>query len=141
MIYRCKHFNLVELVGPQIFKDRGEKAWNLLNPLMLEMLDLYREDFGPIIINDWYHGGTYKESGLRDFSTSTGSTYSMHKYGCAFDCKPKQITNRQMYERVLANPDRYKHVNRVENIQFTPTWFHSDGANTEPGKRILVVNP
>ena len=139
MIYRCKHFIIQELVGPETFKARGDQAWSLLDPGMLMTLDAYRNKFGSIVINNWHAGGSFKESGLRDFTTATGAQWSMHKFGRAFDSKPQKVTVKEMYDYVLAHPDEFPYVNRVENIAATPTWFHSDSGNSPT--RIVVVNP
>lgn len=138
--YRCKHFVIQELVGPQVFKDRGEQAWQLLRPDACMSLDALREKFGPITVNNWHIGGAFKESGLRDFSTSTGASYSMHKFGGAFDSKPKSCAPKDIYDYVLAHSEEFPLIRRVENIAATPTWFHCDVANTGQQK-ILVVNP
>lgn len=139
MIYRPRHFRLVELVDPAIIAWRGEQAWNLLSPLALMSLDALREKFGPIIVNGHYNGKDFTESGLRRADTGTGSKFSMHKFGGAFDCKPRACTVKDIYDYVLAHPDEFPHINRVENIAATPTWFHFDVANVQT--RILVVNP
>lgn len=139
MIYRCKYFIVQELVPPELYAERGERSWELLDSGLLITLDAYRERFGAIVVNDWHSGGTFKESGLRLPTTATGARFSMHKFGGAADCKPKNVPVRHMYDYVLAHPDEFPHINRVENIAATPTWFHSDTGNS--ATRIVVVNP
>ena len=39
-MYNCKYFAIHELIPPQVYRDRGEKAWELLDPDMLRTLDL-----------------------------------------------------------------------------------------------------
>lgn len=138
-MFRPRHFALKELVDPRILADRGERAWDLLRPDALMMLDALRDKFGAIVVNGVFGGKTFTESGLRLPDTATGAKWSLHKYGGAFDCKPKSCTVRDIYTHVLANPDEFPHINRVENIAATPTWFHFDVANTDG--RIKVVDP
>jgi hypothetical protein len=129
----------VELADPSIIAERGEQTWNLLNPLALMSLDALREKFGPIVVNGLHNGHNYTESGLRRSDTATGSKWSIHKFGGAFDCKPRACTVKDVYDYVLAHPDEFPHINRVENIAATPTWYHFDVANA--ASRIQVVNP
>lgn len=140
MIYRPKHFALHELVGPAVFAERGERAWELLRPGALMALDALREKFGPITVNNWKSGGQYKESGLRDFGTSTGAKYSMHKYGGAFDCKFKDYTPKEVAAYILAHPQEFPTLTCIENPDSTPTWLHIDDRNHGQAG-IWVVNP
>lgn len=137
MTYRPVYFKLYELVDPLILQERGERAWELLHPGMLQALDGLREKFGPLLIND---GRTFKESGLRRWDTTTGAKYSMHKFGCALDLKPHACQPKDIYDYLLAHPDEFPAIKAVENIAATPTWVHVDGRNGDwPG--IQVVNP
>ena len=138
--YRCRHFKLQELVEPTIYRERGERAWELLRPEALMTLDAMRDKFGPLEVNNWYNGGERDEAGLRRFGTGTGAEFSMHKYGGAFDPKPKAVTVREMYDYVLAHPDEFPHIRAVENIAATPTWMHFDVRNHNRPS-IWVVNP
>ncbi len=126
MIYRPKFFILQELVPPSLFDLLGEQAWELFDQNALIALDKLREHFGAIVVNDWHKGGPYKESGLRETNTKTGAPRSAHKVGKAFDCKPKKWTVSDMYNYVVDNPREFPEIRRVENIRFTPTWFHFD---------------
>ncbi len=140
MSYRPLHLKLQELVDPGIYGARGERAWELLQPSALRTLDLLRDKFGPITVNNWHNGGAHKESGLRRFDTTTGAVWSMHRYGGAFDCKFQKTTARQVYDYVLAHPDEFPELTTVENIDATPTWFHFDVRNHDKAG-IWVVNP
>lgn len=140
MIYRPKHFVVQELVGPEMFAARGARAFELLRGEALATLDGLREKFGPVLVNNWHAGGTYKESGLRDFASTTGAKYSMHRYGGAFDCKFNGVKIRDAYEYVLAHPEEFPHLTTVENIKATPAWLHFDVRNHDRGG-IWVVDP
>lgn len=140
MKYRPKDFEIRELVAPEIYEARGERAWELLNPLSLMSVQSLRDELGPIVINTWHVGGSFKESGLRLPGSETGAKFSMHKYGGAFDCKFKNCTAREAYEYVLANPQAFPHITTVEDIEFTPTWLHIDGRNHNRNG-IWIVKP
>ena len=138
--YRCKFFGIKELVPPTIYAARGEAAWELLRPDALRTLDLLREKFGICTVNNWAAGGTYKESGLREFSTSTGAKYSQHKFGGAFDCKFKSATPAEVAAYVLKHQGEFPELTTIEDVKDTPTWFHFDVRN-HAGIYILTVKP
>lgn len=140
MKYRPKDFEIRELVAPEIYEARGERAWELLNPLSLMTLQTLRDELGPIIVNNWHNGGPYKESGLRLFSTGTGAVYSVHKYGGANDCKFLRCTPQEAYKFVLDNQQAFPYLTTLENIEFTPTWMHYDTRNHNRNG-IWIVNP
>lgn len=142
MSYRPEHFGIRELVPPDVYRDRGETAWQLLDDRALEMLDALRERFGPITVNTWAWGGGYTESGLRRAQTSTGAEFSQHKFGRAFDCKFDDVTPQKVSEYIQANPEKFPYITTLENTDFTQgtyrDWLHFDCRN---GERIRVVDP
>lgn len=50
LMYRYKHFSIHKLVPPDVFNERQEKAWELLDERLLITLDRLRERYGPIIL-------------------------------------------------------------------------------------------
>ena len=138
--YRPKHFALVELVGPEIFKERGDRCWELLQVPALLTLDAMRKRFGPIIVNDWFHGGNYSESGLRRFDSKTGAEYTMHKTGGADDCKFKLVSPIEAFNYILAHPSEFPYLTTMEDAKQTVTWLHFDVRN-HSREGIWVVNP
>lgn len=148
-MYRPKHFTLAELVDPEIYKARGERAWELLRPEALVTLDTLREKFGPMIVNNWHWGGTawlpdpdkiYRESGLRRFDSETGAVWSLHRYGAASDCKFKLVTPQEAHAYILSHPGEFPQLTTLEAIAATPTWLHFDCRNHNK-VGIWVVNP
>ncbi len=129
MGYRPKHFILQELVGPAIYKARGERAWELLQVPLLVTLDQLREKFGSTTVNNWHAGGAYSESGLRDFDTATGAKWSMHKFGGAADCKFKGVTPAEVGAYILAHQDEFPQLTTIEDPRDTPSWTHVDCRN------------
>lgn len=126
LTYIPEHFLIEELVDPQTFKDRGQKAFELLDPYMLWTIDRMREEFGSITINTWKWGGKYKYSGYRPKNCTEGGYYSQHRLGRAFDLKFKNYTPDEIraYINVINNNDIFRYINAVENK--TPTWVHID---------------
>lgn len=141
MNYRPPNFKLEELVDPRIHKRLGDKAWDLLNENALRSLQALREKFGPIIVNNWHAGGQYSESGLREQGTKTGAPKSAHKRGEAFDCKPRNVSVREMYDYILAHPSEFPLIRRLESIEATRgLWLHFDVVE-HPGAGIRVFKP
>ena len=85
-MYKCKYFDIKELVPEHVYEDRGEKAWELLDNRMLMTLDRLREIYGPITVNDWSWGGENQWRGLRTPESPVGTIYSQHRFGRACDC-------------------------------------------------------
>ena len=140
MIYRPRYFGLEELVAPEIFKARGERAWELLDVYALVTLDQLRERFGKMTVNDWHWGGKFKYSGMRPFVGGVGAEYSMHRFGRAFDIKPKETTPQEIHASILADQAAFPHLRVLEAIKATPTWIHFDTRN-HTRATIWVVNP
>lgn len=138
--YRCRHFDIRELIPPEIYDARRDGAWELLDPGALMTLDALHDQFGGVVINDWHWGGNFKESGLRAFGTSTGAKWSQHKYGRAFDCKFKSAEVSHVHEYILLHPAQFPYVTTLEALASTPTWLHFDTRNN-PSGRIRIVTP
>jgi hypothetical protein len=139
VVYRCKHFEIYELVTPDIFSARGDAAWELLDPRLLITVDAVRERFGRTIINNWKSGGQYHESGLRVFGTSTGAKLSQHFFGRAADCK-LDIAPADACAYILSHRDEFPYLTTMENTTATPTWLHVDVRNNATPD-IRIVNP
>lgn len=140
MMYRPTSFIIQELVAPEIYQARGDRAWETLNPLTLMALQSVRDKFGPITINNWHAGGAFKESGARSFGTSTGAAYSMHRYGGAYDCKSDSVTPAEMCAYIIKNRGEFPYITAMENPVATPTWLHIDSRNhSKPD--VWIVNP
>lgn len=140
-MYKTKHFELRELVHPAIYRDRGERAWELLREDFLRCTDALREKFGPMILNTWHSDTLVKAYGLRDsaclrpFDDPDGARYSMHKFGGAGDALFLNITAEEARKYVLSHPDEFPFINAIES---GVRWFHYDGRNC---KRITVFKP
>jgi hypothetical protein len=138
--YRPKHFDLRELVSPDVYMSRGEAAWELLEPRLLVAGDALREKFGPCTVNNWHLGGNYSQSGFRDPVTGVGARLSQHKRGAALDCKFANAKPRVVFDYVLAHPDEFPEITVLEDVKATPTWLHVD-VRAASWEGIRVIRP
>lgn len=136
-MYKCKYFNIKELVSPGTYNARGEKAWQLLDDRLLWTLDELRKKYGPMTINDWSWGGQREWSGLRTPDSPYYSQYSQHSYGRASDIIFKNISAEEVRQHILANSEdpTYKYINAME---LGVSWCHLDIRNCD---RILAFYP
>lgn len=140
MVYRCKFFSIQELVHPNIHAKWGDRAWEFLDPRVLQSADQLREYFGPITINDWHVGGEHVDSGLREFLSTTGAAFSQHKFGRALDLKFKNTTPIGVASVITAQPSRFPFITTLEDVSKTITWLHIDVRNHDK-QGIWIVNP
>lgn len=135
---RPDNFVIQELVTPDIFRARGDLAWQLLDQRALVALQSLRRKFGPITVNNWHSGGSYEYSGLRPFDCSVGAHYSQHKYGRAFDCKFHDVEVEEARLYVLDNDYLFPTINAIE---IGVSWFHFDVRNLDYAHRIFTFKP
>ena len=141
MIYKLRHFDVRELVPPEIWESRRERSIELLDIEALITLDQLRDQFGACTVNDWsFPSGQYKYSGYRPFDCTVGARLSQHRFGRADDCKFGDFTPKQVFDYVMEHQDQFPHITVIENVEATPTWFHFDTRNHDR-QGIWVVNP
>ena len=126
-MYKCKHFEIHELVPPHIYEKRGEKAWELLDERALITLDALRDRFGVATVNNYKFGGTRLWSGLRTPDSPYYSETSQHSLGKAFDVVFKYVQAEEVREFILNNRDLFPHVTGLE---LDVSWLHFDVRNT-----------
>ncbi len=136
-MYQTEHFTITELVSPDVYEARGDKAWSLLDDRALETLDQLRDKFGPITVNNWQWNGPRQWSGLRTPDSPYYSKYSQHSFGRAFDCIFSDKAADGPREYVLAHQDEFPHI---RGLELGVTWFHFDVGN-RPGIDISTFNP
>lgn len=127
MMYICKHFALHELVPPHVYKERGQKGWELLDDRALRTLDALRDRFGVITINNYEWGGERKWSGLRTPESPYYSPYSQHTFGRAFDCVFHEITAEEVRQTILKDKNAFPEITAIE---LDVSWLHCDFRNT-----------
>ena len=134
-MYKCQYFAIHELVPPQVFKDRGEAGWDLLDDRLLMTLDWLRERYGPMIVNNWHLGEEREWSGLRTPDSPYYRRDSQHTFGRAADCLLTRTTAEKVREDILANPNDPE-FRLITSIEEDTSWLHFDTRNCERIKRF-----
>ena len=127
---RCRHFKIWELVPQNYYEGYSEyKLWWLFDDRALLTLDMLRDQYGEMIINNWRSGGQYQYRGFRPANSTTGSEFSQHKYGRAFDIKfldiPVGVVQQDCIDKKY---DCFKYITAIE---LNTSWLHFDCRNYE----------
>lgn len=130
MTYKCEHFKIHELVPPQVYQDRGEKAWELFDERILMAIDDLRDSYGSITINNYMYGGDREWSGLRTPDSPWYSPYSQHTFGRAVDCLFKDADVEEVRKAILAD-DQIPYLPDITAVELDTSWLHIDCRNTE----------
>jgi len=136
-MYKCKYFKIQELVPPDVYKDRGDKAWELLDDRLLRTLDMLRNRYGPITVNNWSTDGNRQWSGLRTPGSPFYSPYSQHSFGRAADCLFKNHPAGFVRQEILYSPHEPP-FELIGSIELGVTWLHFDVRNCD---RIKTFRP
>jgi len=153
MIYRCKYFDILELIPPDLWehhKHEPHKLWLLFDVRALITLDRLRKVYGPLVINDWHRGGALTLRGWRPANTSTGAVFSQHKFGRAFDLTPSSKSEatvdmirediRQDAALLRQNPTVLNTIAEyITCIEMGVPWIHFDTRNWLGP--LLEINP
>ena len=132
-MYKCKYFEIHELVSPELFEALGEeKCWELIPDIAKLQLDQIRDEYHSmygtgLIINNYGWGGDYKYSGVRPMDCEIGAKNSRHKQWIAFDLKPGDMNDFESFERLHGFIKTMAHnwnISRIENFEHTPSWCH-----------------
>jgi hypothetical protein len=122
-----KNFTVQELVPPEVYTERGDAVAQLMDVRIINVAQWLRDKLGkPITINNWNTGGQYKESGLRNFETSTGAKWSQHKYGRALDLKITDMQAEDVRKFIRLNWATLKTMGLTTIEKDTPSWVHID---------------
>ena len=136
MFHRPSYFKIEELVYPDLLCKLGvELTWRLIDPYMLVTLDMLREMWGRIRINDWDNNVFFR--GLRPYDCEVGAEYSMHKFGKGFDLTFLDSDNESVRQDILANKYKreYKYITAIE---IKVPHVHIDNRNYSG---LLIINP
>lgn len=139
MTYKCRHFEIYELVDIATYKNEREKAWRFIPRYVKKGLDDFweflEEKLGKkpvVIINDYEWGGGYNWSGLRfgpafdkENKDNPGkyASRSFHKLGQAFDCKIKDHTAEEIRKLILDNENDYR-LQDISRLERDVSWVH-----------------
>ncbi len=138
-MYTCKHFIVQELVDKFTYEKFGELSWQFFDPHSLIMIDGIRDYFNsPVYINNWDMGGENQYRGLRASYVNIGATFSLHKFGKAFDMTVKGLDADYVRKCIMDNKDDGRLVN-INRLEGDVTWLHADTANIP--ERIMLWHP
>lgn len=149
------NFFLDELVPPELYLQFGHKARWFIRKEVVDTLQLMRDRFGPVIVNNWSDSGRltpqeflalpeqkkkrkFTESGLRLFDTPTGKPFSLHKFGCAADAKFLKVPVEEVKGEIIKNYHLFKQSGMTTMEANTKGWIHFDVRNTCQ-KGLLIV--
>ena len=138
-----ENFYLDEFIQPNIYKKFKAKSIWFLDIRLIRIAQLLRDITGrAVTINNWYTGGSYKDSGLRMLSGGIGATYSQHRYGRAIDVKVEGLTISELLDVIVDNEQAFRNagLTTIEDIKYTPTWMHLDVRYSD-NQDILYVRP
>lgn len=137
---------LDEVICPEIYRLFGESSIRFMDVRVVMAWQYIREITGkPVHFNNWWNGGDLDERGLRLFTTKTGAKYSMHKYGNALDGSVEGMTSAQVHDLILDEKNQTYFIQngmitRLEDLDYTPTWVHTDNAFTGLDN-IQIIKP
>lgn len=135
--YKCRHFEIHELVPPAVFNRRGEKAWELLDVRALITLDRLRDRYGRMTVNNWKWGGEREWSGLRTPDSPYFSPFSQHTFGRAFDVLFASHTAEEVRQQILGDKN-HPDFEFINSLELGVSWLHFDVRNSE---RIKAFHP
>ncbi|MBN2814829.1 MAG: hypothetical protein JXQ80_12180 [Bacteroidales bacterium] len=141
-----KNFFLDEYVTRAFYRKWGERCIYWIRPEVIRIDQFLRDRFHiRIIINDWWHGGTREQSGLRYPYSNVGAGDSLHKFGCASD-KVFFEKDPEFYAEVRRDIVRhfdaiYKPLGLTTIEAGTETWLHTDIRHIPDQKQINIVYP
>lgn len=137
-MYKCKYFDIKELVDHETFRRFGTDAWMFFDPRALMSLDAIREFYGvPVSVNNWPYGGSNQYRGFRPGNCDVGAEYSQHRLGAAFDCNIQGIPASVVRKDIVDNKDTiFQLINCIED---DVSWVHFDVRNIND--RIRIVRP
>lgn len=122
-----KDFHNYEFVPPDVYYQFGDNSIWFIDKRIIRICQWLRDYTGnSIIINDWYWGGGYQESGFRSINTSTGASLSQHKFGRAVDIKVDDMDPEEVRNIIRNNYVKLKRIGLSTIEKNTPTWIHLD---------------
>jgi len=136
-MYRCQYFSIHELVPPDVFRQRQEKAWELLDERLLIALDRLRDRYGSMTVNNYFWGRDREWSGLRTPDSPYFSPFSQHTFGRAADCLFANLAVEDVRREILADPTDPA-FELIGSIELGVSWLHFDVRNCD---RIMTYYP
>lgn len=133
-----KYFKAYELVDQDVYNLLGDDSYKLIDPMLLETIDVIREILGvPLICNNWKHGGSRDLCGYRNKTYSIGAPNSYHKKGQAVDLISTKMSAKEIRKKLEENKHLLPYPIRIEKWDDNGeiNWVHIDLGNTK-GQKI-----
>ena len=125
------NLELYEIVPKSVYDMypiHGEKMWMMFDDRLLRTYDMLRKKYGPAYLNNWYWGGLRQERGYRLLNTTTGSPFSQHKFGRAFDMTFRDYSADEVRKDILASPYSVT-FQYIACVEMDVGWLHIDVGN------------
>ena len=106
----------------------------LVDKRLVEADQKLRDKFGPVTINNWWHGGDRNWSGIRTPGSSYYSETSQHSWGRASDKVFKDAPAAEVRMHIKTAWVQLGITCIEENV----TWVHSDVRWHQAGNLLLV---
>jgi len=133
-----ENFYLDEFVGKKFYQKFGAKSRWFIDQRLIDMVQFIRTKTGKsVTVNNWATGGRFQERGLRDPKTSTGASYSQHKFGKALDFHVSGISSDDIRELIKGEWKQELMSMGLSAIEAGISWVHIDIRNT--GKDDLLI--
>lgn len=131
-MYRPTYFHLHELVPPLELDRYDARLWHVFDERILRGADLLRDEFGPMLVNDWHSGGSKRYRGYRPAGCDIGAALSQHRFGRALDLIPLRCPAETIRQAILDEPDMVR--DQLGNYMVTAmetgvSWLHIDCRN------------
>lgn len=146
-LYIPEYFGVCELVPIELYEmvcpvvgdeydvTNEHELLKLYDPNILRGADWLRQEYGPMVVNNWYMDGPRNWSGIRFVQSAWYSRGSMHSVGQAIDLQPRIVSPEQIRvdirKRVKAG-EKIPFITRIENG--TSSWIHIDTKKKWTGK-------
>jgi len=136
-MYKCTHFDIEELVAPEILSVLGHTfAWRMIPEYALRSLDALREKLNaPIYINNASMGFDY--SGVRPKGCKVGAKYSGHKGyrgEVCWDLKTFHHDTLMALLEVIESDNDLYNISKIEEPEKTTPrgWIHTTMVENPP---------
>ena len=140
-----KYFKIEELVSPQVYKQFGDFSITLIDKRMLDLLDILRDYFGKLVINDWAWNDNsltnFRYSGLRTMQDEYYKIGSQHSYGRAMDIKTDAIPSLQLQKIIIAQKEYFIKSGLIGIEKNTNGWTHITCGHYPEAEGRLVLLP
>ena len=123
-----KDFTLQEFIPQSIYQQYGDKSIWFIDPRLPALAQAIRDIIErPVIINNWFTGGTYSNCGYRTPDCLIGAKLSQHKSGRAIDLHFQGINDYEAIRNIIrANWSKLQPLGLTTIEKETPTWLHCD---------------